>query len=126
MMAEEPVDRPSSTTVFYLLIGLLYLFPLAQDLAVRIPSERFRLWPLTLPQRAAIQTINLAVNPLLLIAIFFAALTRDRALGRALFAAGAIAPFLWIGGSFLLRRTKVFTNFRPLQSVPRFPALWVA
>ena len=81
LMANEPTDRPSSTTVLYLLMGLLYLFPLARDLSQRIPPARSRLWPLTRAQRAAVYAVNLALNPLLLIAILFAALSRDRLVG---------------------------------------------
>ncbi len=97
LMAEEPVDRPSSTAVFYLLIGLLYTIPLAQELGQRIPPDRLALWPLSTRQKLAIAAMNLALNPLLGIALLFSLLSRHPVVGAGLFVIGAAAPVLVAG-----------------------------
>ncbi len=120
LMAEEPLDRPSSTAFFFFLMGLLYLFPLARDLSERIPSDRFRLWPLTRAQLGIVYAVNLALNPLLAMAMLFAALSRDRIVGVGLFAAGAIAPLAVLAGHTIFRRGPAWGGGM-LRLVPRLP-----
>lgn len=90
--ANEPLDRPSSTAVFYLFIGLLYTVPLSLELDRRIPRERMELWPLSWQHRLLLTGANLLLNPLLLLAMLFAGLSRHPAVGAALMAAGLVAP----------------------------------
>lgn len=92
MMAEEPLDRPSSTAIFYLFIGALAALPLASEMARRIPEARMALWPLTTWQRAVIFAFNLLLNPMLPLAVLFALLSRHPAVGTGLFALGILAP----------------------------------
>lgn len=114
LMAEEPLDRPSSTAIFYLVIGLLSALPLAGDMARRIPAARLELWPLRSWERAALYAFNLAMNPVLFLAVLFAMLSRHRAVGAALFGAGLLAPFalsgvrLWRNPPGLMRLVPVF------------------
>jgi hypothetical protein len=114
LMAEEPLDRPSSTAIFYLVIGVLAALPLAGDMARRIPDARLKLWPLRPWERAALNAFNLLLNPVLFLAVIFATLSRHRAVGVALLAAGLLAPFalgtirLWRNPPRLLRLVPVF------------------
>ncbi|MGJ5816537.1 hypothetical protein [Paludibaculum fermentans] len=94
LMAEEPMDRPSSTAVFYLVIGALAALPLAGDMARRIPEARMALWPLTTWQRAVVFALNLLLNPMLPLAVLFALLSRHPVVGAGLFALGVCAPVL--------------------------------
>jgi hypothetical protein len=121
LMAEEPRDRPSSTAAFYLVIGLLYAIPLANDLTLRIPAERFALWPLRRMERAIVYAVNLALNPLLFIAVMFAALSRHRAVGVGLLASGIVAPFAAYALRLLARRVRRVNRFSILRIIPRFP-----
>jgi len=98
LMANEPTDRPSSTAPFYLVIGILCAMPSAGDMARRIPTTRLELWPLRWWERAALRAFNLLLNPMLFVAVAFAALSRDRAIGGALLIAGLAAPFALSGG----------------------------
>lgn len=120
MMAEEPVDRPSSTAFFYFLIGLLYLFPLAIDVVRQVPPVRFALWPLNFKQRAAIYAATLICNPMLIIALLFASLSREPSVGRMLFAAGVTAPILASIASVIFKRAPAINLF---TFIPRFPGL---
>lgn len=113
-MAQEPTDRPSSTAFFYLLVGLLYAAPLAGDLARRIPAERFALWPLSRVERALVHAVNLALNPLLVVAVLFAALSRHPGVKAGLLVSGIAAPF----AAYALRR---FRGLPAARMVPAFP-----
>ncbi|WP_321476985.1 hypothetical protein [uncultured Paludibaculum sp.] len=115
MMAEEPMDRPSSTAVFYLLIGALAALPLAGDMARRIPEARMALWPLTAWQRAVVFAFNLLLNPMLPLAVLFALLSRHPAVGTGLFALGILAPVVL--GAFRTWKNPP----RLLRLVPSFP-----
>jgi hypothetical protein len=94
LMMEEPRDRPSSTAVWYLLIGLLYALPMSQRLHEQIPAARLALWPLPRWQKALVHAASYALNPTFVLAVLFAALSRHRAVGIGVFVAGAIAPVL--------------------------------
>ena len=118
LMAEEPTNRPSRTTVFYMMIGLLWVLPLSQELTRRIPPLRFRLWPLNPLQRAIIYVVNLLLNPLVFTAIFFGMLSRDRQVGLGLVAIGAVAPIVVLAGRILARP---ISGWSPLGLVPRPP-----
>ncbi len=112
-MWAEPKDRPSSTAVIYLMVGLLWMLPISQELTRRVPSIPFRLWPLGRRQKAAIYIANLLLNPLIAIAILFAALSRDPGVGVALFWTGLAGPFLVLGSHRLV--------WSPFESIPRLP-----
>ncbi len=118
LMAEEPLDRPSSTAVIYLLVGLLWTLPMSQELTRRIPPARFRLWPLTRGEKATIHLGNLLLNPLVVIGLLFGLLSRDRSIGIALAVIGAVTPFLVLLAGVLVRHRPSWT---PLQAIPRFP-----
>lgn len=118
LMAEEPVDRPSSTAIFYLLMGLLYLFPLSSDLLGRVPRERMRLWPLGPGQRTLVYAALFAMNPLLLIAVLFASLSRELLVGRVLFVAGAGAPLVTVAARYALNR---IPHVNAGRLIPRLP-----
>ena len=121
LMAEEPLDRPSSTAIFYFVIGLLYAIPLANDLTLRIPADRFSLWPLTRLERAIVHVVNLALNPLLALAVLFAALSRHPAVRVGLLASGIAAPLGAYAIRFAGHRMTRF-HVRPLMRVtPQFP-----
>lgn len=115
LMAEEPLDRPSSTAIFYLLIGVLAALPLAGDMARRIPEARMALWPLTAAQRAAVFAVNLLLNPMLPLALIFAMLSRHRTVGAGLFIVGICAPIVL--GAFRLWKSPP----RLMRLVPACP-----
>ena len=121
LMAEEPRDRPSSTALFYLVIGLLYAIPLAGSLTLRIPAERFTLWPLGRLERGIIHAVNLALNPLLAVAVLFAALSREPAVAAGLLASGIAAPFAAYALRWIARGVRCGNRFSILQIIPRFP-----
>ena len=121
LMAEEPTDRPSSTAIFYLVIGLLYAIPLANDLTLRIPAERFGLWPLGRGERALIHAANLVLNPLLAVAIAFAALSRHPAVRVGLLASGVVAPLAAYAFKWLARVLRRFDRLSLLRLIPPFP-----
>lgn len=121
LMAEEPRDRPSSTAIFYFVIGLLYSIPLANDLTLRIPAERFALWPLTRLERAVVYAVNLALNPLLVVAVLFAALSRHPAVRVGLFASGIFAPLLAYALRFVGHRASRASGWSIIRLIPRFP-----
>jgi hypothetical protein len=121
LMAEEPVNRPSSTSIFYLAIGLLYAIPLANDLTLRIPAERFALWPLTRSERAIVHAVNLVLNPLLAVAVLFAALSRHGAVRVGLFASGIIAPFAAYALRFAADHVRRVERLSIVRRIPRFP-----
>ena len=118
LMTGEPGDRPSSTAVMYLMVGLLWALPLSQELTRRIPPIRFRLWPLNSWQKAAVYAINLLVNPLVGIAILFGMLSRDRPVGLGLAAAAVATPFAVLVGQALAGRG---FGWSPLAWIPRPP-----
>lgn len=118
LMAEEPQDRPSSTAVIYLLVGLLWTLPMSQELTRRIPTARFGLWPLSRAQKAAIHLGNLLLNPLIVIGLLFGLLSRDRAVGMALAMIGLVTPVLVLAAGLLIRFRPAWS---PLLSIPRFP-----
>lgn len=118
LMAEEPLDRPSSTAVFYLVIGLLTAVPLANDMARRIPRDRIEPWPLRRVDRVLLSAVSLLLNPALFLALVFALLSRHAAVGAFLFITGAAAPLLVNAGRAMLPRR---TWPSPLRLVPRFP-----
>ncbi len=111
LMANEPVDRPSSTAVFYMFIGLLYTVPLALELERRIPKARLELWPLSGLQRIVLTLVNLLLNPVLFLALLFAMLSRHPAVGGALLCAGLLTPPVVLAAEAIGRW------------VPRLPAL---
>ena len=121
LMAEEPVDRPSSTSIFYFVIGLLYAIPLANDLTLRIPAERFALWPLRRGERVLASVANMALNPLLAVAILFAALSRHPAVRVGLLASGLAAPFAAYALRFAARGLGGGARWSLLRLIPRFP-----
>ena len=94
LMMEEPRDRPSSTAPWYLLIGPLYALPMAQRLHEQIPAARLALWPLPAWQKGLVHAASFALNPMFVLALLFAALSRHQAVGIGVFMAGAIAPLL--------------------------------
>jgi hypothetical protein len=112
LMMEEPRDRPSSTAAWYLLIGLLYALPMAQRLHEQIPAARLALWPLATWQKGMVHASSLVLNPMFILAVLFAALSRHRAVGLGVFMAGAIAPVL-----VPLRPKSLIL----LRSIPPFP-----
>jgi hypothetical protein len=116
LMAAEPGNRPSSTAVIYLMVVLLWVVPLSQELTRRIPSIRSRLWPLSLWKKAIIYAINLLLNPLVVIAILFGLLSRDRQVGLGLAAVGAAMPLALLVGKTLTGRN---SRWSPLGLVPR-------
>lgn len=115
LMAEEPLDRPSSTAIFYLVIGALAALPLAGDMARRVPEARMALWPLTTWQRGLVFAFNLLLNPMLPLAVLFALLSRHRAVGAGLFSLGVLAPVVL--GAFRIWKNPP----RLLRLVPSFP-----
>ncbi len=115
LMAEEPLDRPSSTAIFYLVIGALAALPLAGDMARRIPEARMALWPLTAWQRATVFAVNLLLNPMLPLAVMFALLSRHPAVGAGLFSVGILAPIAL--GAFRIWKNPP----RLLRLVPSLP-----
>jgi hypothetical protein len=121
LMAQEPLNRPSSTAFFYFVIGLLYAVPLARDLTLRIPADRFALWPLGRAQRALIHAANLALNPLLLVAVVFGALSRHPAVRAGLLVSGLIAPFVAAALEYLARVTHRFERVSIVRLIPSFP-----
>ena len=121
LMAEEPLDRPSSTAAFYFLIGLLYTIPLANDLTLRIPPERFGLWPLSRIERGLIHAVNVALNPMLFIAVLFASLSRHPAVGAGLLAAGVAGPFAAYAIRFAGHVARGAERFSVFRVIPRFP-----
>ncbi|MBC7924986.1 MAG: hypothetical protein H7039_04945 [Bryobacteraceae bacterium] len=114
LMAEEPLDRPSSTAIFYLVIGILFAIPITGDLYRRIPAERMQLWPLKSWERGVIYGCNLLLNPLLLLAILFSLLSRHPAVGLGVLLAAIIAPII----AFLVRHAN---TKRSGPRIPRFP-----
>lgn len=116
LMAEEPRDRPSSTTVIYLFIGLLWAIPMAREVNRRIPPECYLLWPLKTWQRGIIHAFNIILNPLIVIAALFGALSRDPVIGWALFVIGAAAPLAVLAGDSILGDVSL-----PLGWIPRMP-----
>jgi hypothetical protein len=121
LMAEEPPNRPSSTAVFYLVIGLLYAIPLADGLTLRIPADRFALWPLRRAERLIIYTANLALNPLLVLAVLFAALSRHPAVRVGLLASGVVAPLAAYAWRAVVRGVRHMNAFSMMRRIPRFP-----
>ncbi|HYP09405.1 MAG TPA: hypothetical protein VER03_24485 [Bryobacteraceae bacterium] len=112
MMAQEPVDRPSSTAVWYLFIGLMYAVPMGQRLTEQIPALRLKLWPLSPIQRSVVYLAGLVLNPIFPLAVLFTLLSRHPIVGAAMFAFGAIVPLLVVVQP---------GSLRVLRSVPRFP-----
>ncbi len=118
MKAEEPSNRGSSTSFFLLLIGVLVLFPLSADVLRQVPAERFRLWPLSGAQRIAVRAGALALNPMLPIAVLFAAVAREMVVGIALIAASIIAQAVMSAAEGWSRG---LPHLHPMRVVPRFP-----
>lgn len=121
LMAEEPADRPSSTSFFYLAIGLLYAIPLASELTLRIPADRFAVWPLTRAQRAIIYAANLLFNPLLVVAILFAALSRHPGVWVGLLLSGLAAPPAAYVIRFVAGAAHHFDRLSIFRLIPMFP-----
>jgi len=119
LMAEEPLDRPSSTAVFYLFVGLLYTVPLALELERRIPKARLELWPLSRAQRTVVTAVNLLLNPLLVLAVLFAMLSRHAAVGSALLVAGLLTPPAVLAAEAVQRLIPAGSVRFP--RIPRFP-----
>ena len=117
LIAMEPTDRPSSATVIYMIVGLLWSIPMAREVTRRIPPECFRLWPLGTWQKAVIHGVNIVLNPLIVIAVLFGLLSRDRAMGLGLLMIGASAPFAVLAMDALVRRDICL----PLGWIPRLP-----
>jgi hypothetical protein len=117
-MVGEPSNRPSVTAVFYLVIGMLLTLPLSQELTRRIPSTRLRVWPLNSWQKVIIFGINLLMNPLIAIAILFGLLSRDRQVGLALVAIGAVAPAAAFAGNALNEHLSTWSPFRLIIRPP--------
>src|SRR5262249_19748902 len=89
--------------------------PSAGDMARRIPAARLELWPRSSWERVALNAFNLLLNPVLFLAVLFAALSRHRAVGVGLLAAGVLAPFV-------LRAVRLWRNPPGLMHlVPGFP-----
>lgn len=120
LMAAEPANRPSSTAVLYLAIGLLWVLPSSQELTRRIPSIRFRLWPLNPWQKVSVYGLNLLFNPLIAIAILFGLLSRDRLVGVGIASIAAVAPFAVLAGNTVSGR---FSTPSPMRLIPRLPGL---
>jgi hypothetical protein len=121
LMADEPRDRPSSTAIFYLTIGLLYAIPLANDLTLRIPAERFALWPLSCVARVVVHIVNLAMNPLVIVAVLFASLSRHPAVRVGLLASGIVAPLVAYAFRFAARKLGRLDYVSLVRLVARFP-----
>jgi hypothetical protein len=94
LMAEEPLDRPSMTSFFYLIVGVLVAFPLANDMTARIPAVRLGLWPLSRGQRVSLRIAHLLLNPVFFLAVLFPLLSRHRGIAAAIALAGVAAPVL--------------------------------
>lgn len=115
LMAEEPLDRPSSTAIFYLVIGALAAPPLGRRHGLPHPRGPHGLWPLTAWQRAAVFAVNLLLNPMLPLAVMFAVLSRHPAVGTGLFSVGILAPIAL--GAFRIWKNPP----RLLRLVPSLP-----
>ncbi|HME09944.1 MAG TPA: hypothetical protein VKG25_22995 [Bryobacteraceae bacterium] len=89
MMAEEPRNLQSSASFYWLIIAVLFLFPLSADLLRQVPKDRLLLWPLSNGQMAAIRAATLLLNPVLWIALVVAIFVHSAMLGLML----ALASF---------------------------------
>ena len=106
--------------IFYLLVGVLLLFPLSADPVQKIPPERLALWPLSAGERWLLRALAPWLNP---ITWLFCALVLWSALNRngeavAISAAVMIAILLLIPLLPLGSRSKFW------YGVPRFPGVF--
>ncbi|HEX7286730.1 MAG TPA: hypothetical protein VF532_11155 [Candidatus Angelobacter sp.] len=110
--------RPAAAMPFFLLLGLLMLFPMSSDPLGRAPASRMALWPLTAQQRLWLRMATLGMNPLLWIAIMVLAATRQ-ALAALLFLAVAMGArtLSLLGG----RITRLMPASDPLRYIPQLP-----
>lgn len=118
MMANEPPNRPSSATFFIWIIGFLFLFPLSADLLRQVPVERLHLWPLSTSQRLVLEWSTLVLNPIVLVALVFTAVTRQVIVGLALLVAGAAIEGVTSVATHLAKKAP---HWNPTLLVPRFP-----
>jgi hypothetical protein len=118
MMANEPPNRPSSATFYLFIIGILFIFPLSADVLRQIPVERFRLWPLSNSERITVRVSALALNPMLVIAAAFTAVTRHPFVGIALGLLAVIAETLAVSTAALRRRAPHLGAFRFIPRIP--------
>jgi hypothetical protein len=110
--------KPAAAMPFFLLLGLLMLFPMSSDPLGRAPASRMASWPLTAQQRWWLRMAALGMNPLLWIALVILAATRQ-VLAALLFLAVAMGArtLSLLGG----RITRLMPASDPLRYIPQFP-----
>ena len=113
MMAEEPRSLQSSASFYWLIIAVLFLFPLSADLLRQVPKDRLDLWPLTGAQMAAIRAATLLLNPVLWIAVALSIFVHSAVLGLAL----AVASF----AVQLLVQIRLPRRASPFRMIGMFP-----
>ncbi len=103
---------------FFLVLGLVLLFPLSSNPLSRMPVSRLGLWPLGRTQRVLLRLIILALSPILWIMVILLAVKVDAASAFLFFSIGMAIQAASIFGHHLFDRLPAI---RPGRYIPHLP-----
>ena len=110
--------KPWAAVPFFLLLGLLMLFPMSSDPLAKIPPSRLSLWPLSGGQRFALRMTSLALSPILWITLAFLLFSGQMAVAIVFLVVALTAQGLAAIG---MRAAALKPNLYPLRHLPRLP-----